>query len=232
MGERNVRVFEIGKAFVRGEGGHGESWKLSGALSGARRRAAWGEVTEELDYYDGKGIVWALLEALEVDSPEMSCYDCPFLSSDAGAGLTVRGLPVGAFGMVSRDVLGSRGIDSPVFAFELDLDELGALCGEAREFEPLPRYPRVRRDLALVVSEGIEAGAVLKAIAGVGEDLLTGAGLFDVYKGEQLGEGKKSLAFSLTYMSRDRTLTDEEVDAAHGRIVEALVREFRASLRE
>jgi phenylalanyl-tRNA synthetase beta chain len=229
---RDVRVFEVGKTFGLEGGGQEERWKVGGALSGSRYRPSWAAEAAPLDYYDGKGILWGLMEALEVDSPVASCYDWPFLSSDAGAGLAVNGCPVGAFGMLSREALKIWGMDAPVFAFELDLKELAGACVGAREFSPLPRYPTVRRDVALVLPEEVQTGAVIGEINGVGEELLSDAEVFDVYRGEQLGDGRKSLAFSLTYMSRDRTLTDAEVDAAHGRIVDTLLRAFGASLRE
>ncbi|MBD3348478.1 MAG: phenylalanine--tRNA ligase subunit beta [Candidatus Eisenbacteria bacterium] len=233
VGVRDVRIFEIGKVFGRSENGqHREDWRLSGAICGLRGRPVWDTAPDEIDYYDGKGVVWGLLEALEVDSPETSCYDCPFLSSDAGAGLGLSGRPVGAFGMVSRETRRLWGFDFPVFAFELDLDELAVRCDKEREFEPLPRYPKVRRDLAIVVPEDTEAGSVLRSIEDAGEDLLADVQVFDVYRGEQLGREKKSLAFALTYMSKDRTLTDNEVDDVNARIVDRLLREFGATLRE
>lgn len=232
VGVRDLRLFEIGKVFGLEDGDHSEGWRLSGAMTGLRNRPSWDRDPEMVDFYDGKGALWALMEALEVDSPRVSCYDCAYLSSDAGAGIAVSGHHVGVFGILSRDAQESWGVDCPVFVFELDLDALGALCNAARTFVPLPRYPRVSRDLALVVPDEVSAGAVMDAIMGLGEKLLVAVDVFDVYKGEQLGVGRKSLAFSLTYMSRERTLTDREVDGAHGRIVAVLVEKFGAALRE
>lgn len=232
VGIRDVRVFEIGKVFELGADGHVEGWRLAGALTGARSRFFWDGEASGVDFYDGKGVIWAVLEALEVDSADASCYDCAYLSSDAGAGVHINGHHVGVFGMLSREAQESWGFDCPVFVFELNLDALVELRGSGGTFEPLPRYPRVCRDLALVVSESTDAGSILAAIDGLGEKLLTAVEVFDVYRGDQLGPGRKSLAFSLTYMSRERTLTDREVDGAHQRIVAHLANEFGATLRE
>jgi len=98
-------------------------------------------------------------------------------------------------------------------------------------YEELPRYPKSRRDVALVVDECSAAGDVLAAVRELREPLLVDVEVFDIYRGEQLPSGKKSLAFGMTYMSRERTLKDEEVDGAHSRIVDHLKGRFDATVR-
>lgn len=232
VGERDLRIFEIGKAFLRTPEGHGERWLLAGAMTGEAFRRSWSEEPRQVDYYDGKGILWALVEALEVDSPEVACYDGPLLSEGAGARLSIGGRDIGFFGMLSRAVVEEWDLEGQVFAFELELDAILELRAAVGRFEPLPRYPSVRRDVALVVGEGTESGEILAAIRGLGEGLLTDVEVFDVYRGTQLAPGSKSLAFSLIYMSRARTLTDSEVDEAHARIVKHVVESFRATVRQ
>jgi phenylalanyl-tRNA synthetase beta chain len=232
VGERDIRIFEIGKAFSRADGAHRERWMLAGALSGQAERASWGREGREVDFYDGKGLLWALAEAVCIDSPEVACYDGPLIDGGAAARMTAGGRDVGRFGMLSGEAREAWGLPQSVFVFELELDEIGSLCTATEAYAGIPRYPRVRRDLALVVDEETPAGEVMREVRDLGEPLLTEVDVFDIYRGKQLPAGKKSLGFSLTYMSGERTLTDEEVDEIEKRIVACLVERFNASLRE
>jgi len=232
VGERDIRIFEIGKAFSRVNGAHQERWMLAGALSGRAERASWDREEREIDFYDGKGVLWALAEAVGIDSPEATCYDGPLIDGGAAARMTAGGRDLGRFGMLSGDACEAWDLPESVFVFELELDEIGSLCTTTGAFAGIPRYPRVRRDLAIVVDEGTPAGDVMREVWDLGEALLTEIDVFDIYRGKQLSPGKKSLGFSLTYMSGERTLTDEEVDEVEKRIVARLVERFDASLRE
>jgi len=232
VGERDLRIFEVGKVFWKEAGRHCERWNLAGAMAGSARRPAWDEDRRGIDFYDGKGVLWALGEALSVDTLRVGCYDGPTLEAGAGARLSIGDREVGAFGMVAESARAQWGIPQPVFVFELSLDELCSACRLVGSFEALPRYPKVRRDVALVLDEGVQAGDVLDEIQASGERLLAGIDVFDLYRGPQLPAGKKSVAFTLTYRARDRTLTDAEVDEVHDRIVQRLVARFGATLRE
>jgi phenylalanyl-tRNA synthetase beta chain len=232
VGESDLRVFEIGKVFMGPPKAHSERWMLAGAVAGTAGRPGWDREARSVDFYDGKGVLWALAEALEVDSPRLSCYDCPVFERGHAAELLLGDRGVGSFGMLSREVAERWDLPQQVFVFELDLDALVELCVPTGTFDAPPKYPKSRRDLALVVDEGTAAGAIVEAIGELGERLLTDVQVFDMYRGDQLPAGKKSLGFSLTYMSRERTLTDTEVDEAQGRIVTHLVERFGASLRE
>jgi phenylalanyl-tRNA synthetase beta chain len=246
VGEKDVRVFEVAKVFVAtpvpapdaSGGGSGcapvaESWRLAGAMTGQAARPSWGGQPRATDFFDGKGVLWALGEALGVDSLGMRCYDGrPLLDPAMGARLLVGERDAGAFGMVARQVLKAWDLEDPVFVFELVLDELGRACTLVGAHEPLPRYPKVRRDIALVLDDAVPSADVLSAVRGSGEALLVSAEVFDLYRGSQLPQGRKSLGLSLTYMSRERTLTDAEVDQAHGRVVSRLLAQFGAALRQ
>jgi phenylalanyl-tRNA synthetase beta chain len=230
VGENDLRLFEIGKVFRKKGGGHEERWVLAGAITGAAARHVWGSESRSVDFFDGKGALWGLAEGLDIDTPEVACYDGELLEAGACSGLTVSGAELGFFGMLDRRVLSALELTAPVFVFEIDLD---GLCGllSSGTYEELPRYPKSRRDVALVVDERSVAGDVLAAVREMKEPLLVDVRIFDVFRGEQLPEGKKSLAFGMTYMSRERTLTDEEVDGAHTRIVDHLKDSFDATVR-
>ena len=232
LGERDLRIFEIGKVFTKTEGGQAERWLLAGAVTGEASRASWDREPREIDYYDGKGLLWGFMEACGIDRPQTGCYDLPILSSGAAARVSVDGRALGHFGMLASGVAEAWDLESPVFVFELELDAVAQLRERAAAFSPLPRYPKVRRDVALVVAEDTKAGEILDSMRDLGEELLVDVDVFDVYCGSQVPPGSKSVAFSLTYMSHARTLTDREVDGAHARVVEHLCESFRATVRK
>jgi phenylalanyl-tRNA synthetase beta chain len=231
VGESDLRLFEIGKVFTRDGAKFVERWVLAGAMTGSAARPVWGSESRPVDFFDGKGVLWALAEALDIDTPEVACYDGELLETGACSGLTVAGTELGFFGMLGKRVLSALELTAPVFVFEVGLDGLCGLLTAAGTYEELPRFPKSRRDVALVVDERSAAGDVLAAVREMQEPLLVDVRVFDVFRGEQLPDGKKSLAFGMTYMSLERTLTDEEVDGAHTRIVEHLKGKFDAAVR-
>ena len=122
-------------------------------------------------------------------------------------------------------------LDGTWGAFELDLDALVERSGEQHEFEAVSPYPDVRQDLAFVVDEDVPAGVLLAAIQEAAGEELRSVAPFDEYRGEQIGAGKRSLAFSVAFGSPERTLTDEDAAALRSRIVDALATQFGAVLR-
>jgi len=115
---------------------------------------------------------------------------------------------------------------------ELDLEELLARAEPVRHLQPLPRFPSISQDMSLVVDEGVSAQEVEDLIRRAGGSLLEGVTLFDLYRGEPIPPGKKSLAYSLTYRHDERTLTDKQVAKVHSKIAKQLSRELGAKLRE
>ena len=184
-----------------------------------------------MDFYDLAGIIEGLGEALKVDSLKSACYDINMMDESASARVLRAGEPVGVAGKLSSETVGAWQLPQGVYALELDADALLAGARPTGRYEELPRFPASRRDIALVLDESVPAGDVIGEIEAQGEELLQGVSVFDVYSGGQLAPGTRSLGIALTYMSRERTLTDTEVDAAHAKIVGHLLGRFSASLR-
>ena len=139
------------------------------------------------------------------------------------------GTPVGVLGEMQPDTLEAFGVERAVALFELDLAALLAAMPERRGVEPVSRFPAVEQDLALVVDEDVAAGELQSRIEQ--SRLVAEARVFDVYRGEQLPAGKKSIAFAIRYQARDRTLTTEDANREQGRLVNRLARELGAEQR-
>lgn len=141
-------------------------------------------------------------------------------------------IEIGIFGEVHPDVTKRYGIKTRVYCAELFFDEIVEFSNRENHYIPLPKYPATTRDIAIVLDEDIPVGNVEKLIKANGGDILENVKIFDIYKGEQVEEGKKSAAFSLTYRHEGKTLKDEEVAIVHNGILQAISDTFKASLRE
>jgi phenylalanyl-tRNA synthetase beta chain len=154
-----------------------------------------------------------------------------YLEQGRAAALTAAGREIGWFGEVALHVREAFDLPAPIFLAEVSLTELLALPRREIRYEPLPRFPAVQRDLAVVVPAEVTAGQVEAAIRAMNLPLLSRITLFDVYEGGQVGAGKRSLAWSLTFQAADRTLTDKEVNDLHAKIVTEAGRRFAAEIR-
>jgi phenylalanyl-tRNA synthetase beta chain len=227
-------VFEAGRAYIprydEGEGGPlpDEREQVAGALSGTEPDR-WGTAgARRLDFYDAKGALDAALDTCGV-SLEYAALDEFGLLPGRAAALSVRGERIGLLGEVHPEVLTTFDIDRPVLLFEIDLARLLPHVPERFKAASPPRFPAVEQDIALVVDDGVPAGALQTAVEQSG--LVASARVFDVYRGEQLGAGKKSVAFTIRYQAAGRTLTTEDANREQARIVARLEREFGATLR-
>jgi len=226
-GTGDVRLFEVGKIFSGRPAPLGsERWMIAGAAIGHRRPPHWSEPSETIDLYDVKGVVEALLGLLRIDSPEVRCYDGSGFERSAGLEYLHRGSRFALAGRVEAAWTGRFGIDAPVYGFVADGARLEQALGERPVFREPSRFPSVRRDLAFIVPDRLAHETVAAAIAASGGELVTQVRLFDLYSGEKLGAGRKSLAYAVTFQSNRRTLTDAEVDAS----VEAIVRHVTDTL--
>jgi phenylalanyl-tRNA synthetase beta chain len=135
-------------------------------------------------------------------------------------------------GSLRAEILADWDIQQPAYVFECKLDSLLNGIGWKRKFEPLLRFPAVKRDIAVVVAESTDAGEMIAAIHEEGGEFLQKVDVFDVFSGRRLGEGKKSVAFSLVFYSRARTLTDKDLEARVDTIIQTLSQRFSARLRD
>ena len=230
-----MAVFEIGAVYLPAGGQTlpDEPRRLGIVMTGPREAQSWlaGQDRAPLDFYDLKGVVKTLLDGLGLEGT-FEPGEHPALHPGRCAQLTVGGDVVGVLGELHPVVRESFELpDQPVCALEFDLDKLLADWGAPRTMTSLSAHPPVYEDLALVVDEDAPAERVRELIAQTGRALVRSVVLFDVYRGEQVGAGKKSLAYRLTYQADDHTLTDREVGKLRTKIVRRLERELGAALR-
>jgi phenylalanyl-tRNA synthetase beta chain len=232
-----IALFEIGPIYLAGESEDGlpdELSRLVIALSGQRGEPDWLPALEgQFDYYDLKGVTDELLEGLHLGQPvAYQDTDYPMYHPGKCARITVGGRQVGVLGELHPAVHAQLELGAaPVLAAALDLDTLRALTPDRHDTAMVPNFPPVLEDLALIVAEDMPAAMVEDYIRQTGGADLADVRLFDVYRGDQIGAGKKSLAYALTYQAPDRTLTDNEVAKLRKKIVGRLEREVGAVLR-
>jgi len=225
------RMFEAGRVFWPRTGDLPEEREtVAGVLAGLRHEPSWLEDDSLLDFFDVKGVVESVLGHLGVTATYEPVDDPAFHPGRCAAIKSGDSL-LGLVGEVHPVVMERLGLESPqVAAFELYLEPiLAALPSSERQFEPLPRYPSATRDLALVMLSDVDAGRVTQLILrhrGVDR-----AELFDIYAGENVAEGTKSLAFHVYFQARDRTMTNEEVNRSLDGLLRTLEQELNVTLR-
>jgi phenylalanyl-tRNA synthetase beta chain len=184
------------------------------------------------DFYSIKGIVENLLVALGIDKAEfVREAENPTFHPGKTAKLLVRKKYAGVIGEIHPDVAENYGIEDRVYIAEIDLKTLFEASKRDKKYKALPKFPAVTRDIAMLISDDITVGEIESVIRKAGKELLEEVKLFDVYKGKQIPEGKKSVAYALTYRAENRTLKDEEVNKVHENIIKALGEKLGAQLR-
>jgi phenylalanyl-tRNA synthetase beta chain len=236
FGDR-VAIFEVGAVYlpVEGQTLPDEPRRLCAVMSGPREAESWiaGQDRAAMDFYDLKGVVEALLTGLRL-SGEFEPGAHPAFHPGRCAQVKVGDTIVGVMGELHPRVRSAFDLpeQQPVCALEFDLDRVLEACwGAPHRLKAISVHPPIYEDLAIVVDEGVPEVEVRALITQTGAPLVRSVGLFDVYRGEQIGVGKKSLAYRLVYQADDRTLTDKEVAKLRDKIVCRLEREIDASLR-
>lgn len=240
-GVQDVHIYELGNVFVTAEGRKQPKERLmvGGALAGAWHRSGWNDEAPSLDFFDGKGVLDVMFDALGVDKVRYRACERPWLQSGRCADVIVRGDVVGWIGEVAPGALDAYGANGPVTMFEIGVKPLGKAGSAARAYAEIPRYPAVNLDIALVLDEDVAADRVMESIRSAGGKLLDDVRLFDVYRDpadtveseRRLPMGKKSLAFSLSYRASDRTLSDADVRPVHEKLITKVCRSTGAEIR-
>jgi phenylalanyl-tRNA synthetase beta chain len=237
MDRRNedIRIFELSKVFLPGEGDAlpNEPHHLAGLLAGRRAPQVLYGGEEEVNYTDVKGVVESIIDhfftggGVRFNTENLP----PYLDRRQAASVHLNGEWLGAFGRLHPEVLEAFDLKRPAYLFELDFDKLFSLMGARPSFRSLPKFPAVSRDMALIVDAGLLAQEPLDFIRNLQEPLLEHLEIFDIYQNPQLGEGKKSVGYRLVYRAPDRSLTDEDVNELHNRLVSKVIEAFGATLR-
>jgi phenylalanyl-tRNA synthetase beta chain len=232
----SFHAFEIGKVFSSRDGIPGEAQRIAGVGYGAYAMGSVNHPGIKADFYTLKGVLEVCATAVglrrDLIFTPLPAAVAPYLHPGRAALISYEGQPLGLLGELHPAESLRLELDSPCVLFELDLASLMAFASQrVQAIEPPPRFPAVRRDLALVVDRDFPAGTVIRTLSALNLPLLEGVELFDVYQGEPVPAGKKSVALACRYRSKDRTLTDEEVNIAHSALVEQAKAQLGAELR-
>ena len=225
-----IALFEIGGVFVH-DGEEKEPERVTGVLAGQIGEGVYSDPYRHPDFFDIKGLVEGMLEVCGVVDWTLQKTDAPTFHPGRNAEVLLGDRRIGVFGEVHPEVLENYDLPYKAYLFEFDLEGLADAATFAKRFEPISIYPKVARDLAIVVDKETLSDMPTGLIYTTGGDAVDSVRLFDVYEGEQVPEGKKSLAYTITYHSATETLTDKAVNTLHDEVVKCLNRELGAELR-
>lgn len=233
-------LFEIGSVFHTEEETltalPKEKHRFAALLTGNRKEAAWNEKAAAYDFFDAKGIVETVLVALGLsDKASYAAAQPEHFHPGRTAAVTLdsagESITIGYVGQLHPAKQLELDLDD-TYLVELDLAPLYELADGELVYKPLPRFPAIERDIAVVVDDAVAAADLTAVARDKAGELLESVSVFDVYTGERLGAGKKSVALSLLYRHADRTLTDEEVTSLHAGVIQQLEQSFGAELRK
>ncbi len=243
--KNNIKLFEIGKVFIpRGENKQPlEKTRVAGVLSGNR----FGESSplhfkeEVVDIFDVKGCVeyiFKTMELGEIDGKGNLRFSAPakddaepYAAPQYSLDIYSNKIKIGTLGKIASNILSNFSIKHDVYYFDLDYNEMCNLDTAPKNFSSLPVFPSVKRDIALVIPEEIPGGEVVESVRKSSDKLIESTEIFDVYKGEKIEPGHKSIALTITYRSKTKTLTEKNVEKSHSKIVRLLTDRFGGSFR-
>ena len=225
-----IALFEIGGVFIH-DGEETEPERVTGVLAGQIGEGVYSDPYRSPDFFDIKGLVEGMLEVCGIVDWTLQKTDALTLHPGRNAEVLLGDRQIGVFGEVHPEVLENYDLPYKAYLFEFDLEGLADAAIFTKRSEPISIYPKVARDLAIVVDKAILSDMPTELIYTTGGDAVDSVRLFDVYEGEQVPKGKKSLAYTITYHSATETLTDKAVNALHNEVVKCLNRELGAELR-
>jgi len=237
----NLKIFEISKVFSTDKYNNAntqdnlpiEKDKLAVLISGKANLKSWNDSERFYDFYDLKGLLEYLFEKfLLKDSLMLINKEYKFFHPLISADIYFKDDKIGIIGKIHPQLINSLDLKQDVYFMEIDLNNFISYSEKEIKFTQIPQFPSISLDLAIVVDEKITNSEIEKEIYKNGGKILVNLRLFDLYKGKQIPEGKKSLAYSLEFRANDRTLKDVEVEIIFKRIVENLNKKFGATLRQ
>ncbi len=229
----NLGYYEMGSIFISGQNELSEQpdeqLRISGALTGIWSEQAWQQEKKEVDFYVVKGIVEGLFDFLQIPVT-YSQTKVTDMHPGRCAVVKVADKTVGFIGQLHPTL--QKQLDlKETYVFDLNLEEVFAAYDAVPSFTAIPKYPSIARDIAFILDKNVHAGDVKKVIEEVGAPLVNRVDIFDLYQGDNLEEGKKSIAYSLLYQHPEKTLKDEEVEESYQKIIAAVNEKFNAYVR-
>ena len=232
----DAALYEIGRVWRRtSDGAIEETTRLAIGLLGPVGRAGMDRrraIEPSEMFLWAKGLLEALLAAMRIETWSLQPASHPALENGVAVDVLVAGRPAGALGLVPRRIRGEWRLNDPVAVLDLDVDTLTAAALAIPSFREIPAYPSVARDVAMIVADDVRHEDIEQVIRRHAPAELESVRIFDIFKGGSIGPGRRSVAYSLTYRSAARTLTDEEANGYHEVVKSALRRELRAEIRE
>jgi phenylalanyl-tRNA synthetase beta chain len=233
QGTRDVSLFEIGRFFAKSAAGElpHERDALALIMTGAGRHEGRAGGSEVLDFYDLKGAIEAIVDAMRLSPLVFLDAEVRHLRQGQSARITLaNGTAIGSLGRLAELIGTSYKFRQPVYVAELDLTALLDSESRTMQYKPLPRYPSVVRDVTLLVDRGTSLAQLLEAVAEQRIDDYSAVQLVGTYEGKNIPEDKRSITLRVEYRSSDRTLRDEEVEERHRALIDSLVKKFNAQL--
>lgn len=229
----NLALFELGSVFISEEEQltkqpH-EQLRLSGVIAGIWEESRWQQDIKQADFYVAKGLVEGLYRYLGLNV-DFRAAKLPEMHPGRTAEIVLDGEVIGFVGQLHPHYAKSLDLGE-TYVFDVNMEKTIASYEEQPSFAKIPKFPSVSRDIAFILDQDTEAGRVQNAISELGAPLVKEVELFDVYEGEHLPEGKKSVAYHLIYQDPEKTLTDEEVESSYNEIVEAIRGQYGAEIR-
>jgi len=231
----NLKLFELKKVFIpqAGERLPKEVKYLVGVAMGFDRDPHWAFSPRPVDFYDMKGCVEDLLEALKIRGLKFDrAEDIPYLHPGKASRVILEDEVLGVLGELHPQVLDRYEIHGKSYLFEMDFSKMVQWAGEEKRFQSLPKFPEVYRDISVVVDKTLESERVMETIRAFRQPFVEEVSLFDIYEGPPIPEGKKGISYRVRYQANDRTLTDEEVNQYHEKILSRLKELFSLELRQ
>jgi len=229
----DIQLFEFAKVFYPSQDQRlpQELERLAGIMVGSLSSGIYGAPRQAIDFFDIKGIVEGILDLASVSGYEIERMSHPTFHPGRCASIHADGESICLFGEIHPWVKENYDLTDQTYVFELDFDRLAELATPDKKFEPIPIYPSIQRDLAILVSKDISSDQPLQIIKEIGGNLIDSVYLFDLYAGNQIPKEKKSLAYTIEYRSQIETLTDDVIDIIQFRIIERLEEDLKAELR-
>ncbi len=232
---RTLKLFEVGKIFIHTDPNHlpEESEIIAGLWTGSRFATSWHFQETECDFYDIKGGVEGLLNGLNVSDirfTQMPVESCSYTRPGHTAEIISQNKAIGLIGEIDRQVLNNFDLKQKTFFFELNLDRLLTCIPDTIRSQSIPKFPSISRDMTIIINREIEAMRIVEHIQEMGEKLVEDILLFDIFEGDPIPSGKKSISLRIVYRSLEETLADDVVNPIHQTIAERLIQAFQATL--